>query len=173
MRPLMGPENAAARLQELQNRIDSLSAPKAVSISTQSGNGQPASLPGSFKSTLDGVIPADPGQFNVAPASAAIQSMADAAAAKNGLDPKVFRALVGAESNWNPTATSRVGAQGLCQLMPSTAAALGVSNPMDPEQSLEGGAKYLKQMLDQFGGDYSKALAAYNAGPGAVRKAGG
>ena len=59
---------------------------------------------------------------------------------------------------------------GLTQLMPATAAGLGVTNPSDPAQSIEGGAKYLKQQLDRFGGDVSKALAAYNAGPGAVQK---
>ena len=65
------------------------------------------------------------------------------------------------------------GARGLTQLMPATAAALGVTNVLDPQQSIEGGAKYLKRQLDAFGGDVTKALAAYNAGPGAVRRFGG
>jgi soluble lytic murein transglycosylase-like protein len=94
----------------------------------------------------------------------------DAAAARHGLDPALLRGLIRQESNFNPAATSPAGAQGLCQLMPATAAGLGVANPSDPAQNIEGGAKYLKQQLDRFGGDVSKALAAYNAGPGAVQK---
>lgn len=166
---LLGPEKAYARLQELQSRIDSFSA-KTVAPS----NSLSSSPSGTdFQKTLTGVLPADPSEFNVAATSAQFGSMAEAAAEKYGLDPKVFKALVSTESSWNPNATSKVGAVGLCQLMPSTAAALGVTNPTDPAQSLDGGAKYLKQMLDQFGGDYSKALAAYNAGPGAVQRAHG
>ena len=76
-------------------------------------------------------------------------------------------------SGFDPTAGSPAGARGLCQLMPGTARALGVTDVTDPAQSLEGGAKYLRQQLDRFGGDYTKALAAYNAGPGAVQRHGG
>jgi soluble lytic murein transglycosylase-like protein len=94
----------------------------------------------------------------------------DAAAARNGLDPALLRGLIRQESGFDPNATSPAGALGLCQLMPATAAGLGVTNPRDPVQNIEGGAKYLKQQLDRFGGDVSKALAAYNAGPGAVQK---
>ena len=94
----------------------------------------------------------------------------DAAAARNGVDPALLRGLIRQESNFNADARSPAGAMGLTQLMPATAAGLGVTNPSDPAQSIEGGAKYLKQQLDRFGGDVSKALAAYNAGPGAVQK---
>jgi soluble lytic murein transglycosylase-like protein len=97
----------------------------------------------------------------------------DAAAARHGLDPALLRGLVRAESNFDPNAGSHAGAQGLTQLMPGTAAALGVTNPLDPAQSIEGGAKYLAQQLERFGGDQRKALAAYNAGPGAVARYGG
>jgi soluble lytic murein transglycosylase-like protein len=96
-----------------------------------------------------------------------------AAAARNGVDPNLLTGLIRAESNFNPSAGSPAGAQGLTQLMPGTAAGLGVTNPLDPVQSIEGGAKYLRQQLDHFGGDVTKALAAYNAGPGAVEKFGG
>jgi soluble lytic murein transglycosylase-like protein len=96
-----------------------------------------------------------------------------AAATRNGIDPKLLTGLIRAESNFDPNAGSPAGAQGLTQLMPGTAAGLGVTNPLDPVQSIEGGARYLRQQLDRFGGDPAKALAAYNAGPGAVEKFGG
>ena len=96
-----------------------------------------------------------------------------AAAQANGLDPALLAGLVKQESGFNPTAGSPAGARGLTQLMPGTAAGLGVTNVLDPVQSLNGGAKYLKQQLDAFGGDVAKALAAYNAGPGAVQRFGG
>lgn len=100
-------------------------------------------------------------------------ALAASIARRYGINPRVFVGLVGAESSWNPRARSPVGAEGLTQLMPATARGLGVSNPYDPRQNLEGGAKYLAQQLHAFGGDYRKALAAYNAGPNAVRKYGG
>ena len=96
-----------------------------------------------------------------------------AAAKANGIDPALLAGLIKQESNFNPNAGSGAGARGLTQLMPTTAAGLGVSNVLDPVQSINGGAKYLKQQLDAFGGDVTKALAAYNAGPGAVKRFGG
>jgi soluble lytic murein transglycosylase-like protein len=96
-----------------------------------------------------------------------------AAAQANGIDPALLAGLIKQESGFNPNAGSGAGARGLTQLMPGTAAGLGVTNVLDPVQSINGGAKYLKQQLEAFGGDVAKALAAYNAGPGAVQRFGG
>jgi soluble lytic murein transglycosylase-like protein len=95
-----------------------------------------------------------------------------ATAARYGLSPLLLEALVWQESRWRSAAVSPKGAIGLTQLMPGTASDLGV-NPHDPVANLDGGARYLRQMLDQFGGDVVKALAAYNAGPARVKRAGG
>ena len=96
-----------------------------------------------------------------------------AAAKKHGIDPALLAGLVKQESGFDPNAGSPAGARGLTQLMPATAAGLGVTDVLDPLQSLDGGAKYLRQQLDAFGGDVTRALAAYNAGPGAVQRYGG
>ncbi len=95
------------------------------------------------------------------------------AAARNGVDPAVLYGLIEQESGFDPGATSGAGAVGLTQLMPGTAASLGVTEPLNPAQSIEGGARYLGEMLRQFGGNVTDALAAYNAGPGAVQQYGG
>jgi soluble lytic murein transglycosylase-like protein len=94
-------------------------------------------------------------------------------AKKYDLDPNLLAGLVKQESNFNPYAVSHCGAMGLGQLMPQTARYLGVKDPFNAAQNLEGAAKYLKEQLDTFGGNVDKALAAYNAGPGAVKKYGG
>jgi soluble lytic murein transglycosylase-like protein len=93
-------------------------------------------------------------------------------AARFDLSPSLLEALVWQESRWRENAVSPVGARGLAQLMPGTARYLGV-NSEDPFQNLEGGARYLREQLDRFDGNLEKALAAYNAGPGRVERAGG
>lgn len=94
------------------------------------------------------------------------------AACRHGVPVALFDAVVLAESLYQVTAVSRSGAHGLAQLMPGTAKDLGVADRFDPRANLEGGAQYLRRMLDAFGSPLL-AVAAYNAGPGAVRRAGG
>lgn len=103
---------------------------------------------------------------------AAWRSQVAALAAKYDISPALLEAVVWQESRWREAVTSRAGAYGLAQLMPATAREMGVDRA-DPAANLEGGARYLRLQLDAFGGDVEKALAAYNAGPGRVRRAGG
>ena len=90
----------------------------------------------------------------------------------NNLSPALVKAIIRAESNWDYTAESPKGAQGMMQLMPFTAKRLNV-NPVDPIQNIEGGVRYIKELLGTFGGNLVHAVAAYNAGPAAVKKYGG
>ena len=96
-------------------------------------------------------------------------SLIKEAAARYQVDPRLVAAVAQTESGGNQEAVSPAGAVGIMQLMPETAAGLGV-NPYDKRQNIEGGAKYLRQMMDTFGGDVQKAVAAYNAGPQAVKE---
>lgn len=102
-----------------------------------------------------------------------LEALVDRVAAKYGLDSGLLRAVVRAESDYDPLSVSSAGAMGLMQLMPETAKSLGVKNPFDPLENLDGGARYLKSMIERYGGNIKLALAAYNAGPGAVDRHGG
>lgn len=178
-----GVQGCEARVNELLNRLGqdrphvtpSLAGPMKAETASFSAPMKGAAP--SFSQALDkALLPMDPMLANLVPVPAKggdIKAMCRVAAEKNGIDPAVFQALVQTESDFNPKLVSSAGAMGLCQLMPATAAQLGVKDPFDPQQSLDGGAKYLSQMLKQFNGDLKLALAAYNAGPGAVTRAGG
>jgi soluble lytic murein transglycosylase-like protein len=104
--------------------------------------------------------------------STEVDGIIDRVSQKIGIDKELVKLVAKTESGKDQRAVSNRGAIGVMQLMPDTAKGLGV-NPYNTEENIEGGAKYLKEMLSQFNGDVSKALAAYNAGPGAVKKYGG
>ncbi len=101
-----------------------------------------------------------------------VAPLIEGAAKASRLEPKLIRAVIQQESGFRPCAVSAKGAQGLMQLMPATAEELGVRDPFDPKESIEGGARYLRSLLDKFKGDVAKALGAYNAGPAAADESG-
>ena len=164
---------AVARVGEIQAMIASATKAQPATQATTTDFSQQlmqASAQGPGLGTMLGTTAAAPAASG---GEGAYKTEIDAAAAKYGLDPALLRGLIRQESNFDPNAGSPAGAQGLCQLMPGTAAALGCTNVNDPVQNIDAGARYLRQQLDAFGGDVSKALAAYNAGPGAVTRYGG
>ena len=169
----MSVDSIGARIDAIQAQINALtgSAPAAAGFDQALASASGATAAPTATAAAAGAAPVnttlgggEPSQFD---------GEIQAAAQKYGLDPALLKALIRQESNFDPNAGSPAGAQGLTQLMPGTARSLGVTDSNDPKQAIDGGAKYLKQQLDAFGGDVEKALAAYNAGPGAVKKYGG
>jgi soluble lytic murein transglycosylase-like protein len=113
-----------------------------------------------------------PGGVHAMPASQ-LQNIVRTYAQANSVDPKLVASVIDAESHGDPNAVSRVGAQGLMQLMPGTASMYRVANPFDPYMNVDGGTRYLRDLLKRYKGNVRLAVAAYNAGPGAVDAAHG
>jgi len=118
-------------------------------------------------------VPPEPGSAAAAAPSRDLSTIIGNASASSQIDADFIASVIHAESGGNPRAISRKGAQGLMQLMPQTAGMLGVKNSLDPEDNVDGGVRYLRELLLQYNGDAQKALAAYNAGPQRVQQYGG
>jgi soluble lytic murein transglycosylase-like protein len=180
-----------ARINELQARLgmmkpamrDERPTPNAIDQRTPIPNTQyqtpasptqaPAALFDVVLAKANGSIGLRPMAGGAGPFAPNIEALVIRHAAQNGLDPNLVRAVVQQESGGNTRSVSVAGARGLMQLMPETAAMYGVKDSFDPEQNIAAGTRHLAGLMREFNGDVSRALAAYNAGSGAVRKYGG
>ncbi len=174
--PAAGPPDVIAatrRVQQLQEMITHAkqgSSPTSFAAALNAASAGPATAPAATTASVSAnAAITSPSSSPSTPYDGAIAQ----AAARYNLDPAVLHGLIQQESGFNPNSRSSAGALGLTQLMPGTASSLGVTNPLDPVESIEGGARYLSQMMSRFGGNTEEALAAYNAGPGAVSQYGG
>jgi soluble lytic murein transglycosylase-like protein len=165
--------SARAEIALLSNgltlKLDGHRVEDGLVVLTLKGGGEMTVPP----ATVSGFVPDEVLEEVAVPESGDLREIAAAAARRHGLDPALVMAVVSVESGFRPSAVSPKGAQGLMQLMPRTAESLGVVDAFDPAQNLDGGARHLGQLLMLYGGDLSRALAAYNAGAEAVDRHGG
>jgi soluble lytic murein transglycosylase-like protein len=174
-RPVRSPQGsrlstAAARKRPAAAPAETGSAGRPLAMQEASSAG--AEVPSKTRSAQRPEAPVAAGRRGVREnaSRAAVEEAIREAAAAYSLPPELIRSVIRAESGFRADAISPAGAQGLMQLMPATAAELGVSDPFDVRQNIDGGARYLRRMLDRFDGDLRLALSAYNAGPGAVER---
>lgn len=167
---LLGAESAHAEIAVLTNGQTLKVTARRVEADriylTLKGGGEV----GVVAAEIRGFVPDEVIDEVLAPAGGDLRALAVAAAQRHGLDPDLVLAVVSVESAFQPGAVSHKGAQGLMQLMPGTARELGVTDALDPAQNLDGGTRYLRMLIAKYGGDVGRALAAYNAGPGAVKR---
>ena len=181
---ITGIHHIQARIAQLQaqfgmpGNVPGMDFPKALDKEINKAGGTdktqvvPSATAASQTGRTQAGLPAYSVNASLPLADQSLSGLINNASKKYQVDPKLLSAIAEVESGGNQDETSSAGAIGVMQLMPDTAASLGV-NPYDKQQNIEGGAKYLRQMLDAFGGDVSKAVAAYNAGPQAVKDYGG
>lgn len=153
-----GIQKVMSRISAIEQRFSGLTAPSAVSFAETLGKAE------------DKLQKAAAGPVASSGTHSEVANLIQTTAAKYNLDPKLAMAVATAESGLEPQAVSPAGAMGVMQLMPETAHSLGVQNITDPKENIEGGVRYLRQLLNTFNGDPVKAVAAYNAGPEAVKQ---
>ncbi|MCL2387289.1 MAG: lytic transglycosylase domain-containing protein [Defluviitaleaceae bacterium] len=169
------PEGVTRNMQMMQQRTaNAANASRAVAARNAPANNTQPAAEGIGAVPFSAIMEYFNGGGDATPLMRqAIEAEIELAAARHDIDPNLVRAVIRAESNYRHDAVSHAGAMGLMQLMPNTAASLGVTNPFDIRQNINGGTEYLRRMLDMFDQDVDLALAAYNAGQGAVRRHGG